>query len=565
MLTDAIQAYKAVLREPELLDKENEILEAKRQELLKMARVIFPNENITFDTKLSQEKQIEQIAKIQARIDVYAYTNRKDLDEIRTRIVELNGLENKAENREELLKEIEDLKTKYKVFGRYVEDKDWEDLYMAKFEVLMSDINQRLESPLKNAQIDANELEYYKRIVKDKIKMGENPTLENSFGKERLAEGVRIIEGILKDDKNQFDAQEILQDKMKLRLIQAFSRPNGLEEITVNKDEINIRLDNDVFRWANVIPIKSLWQLTQEEYGFYLAEDANFEDDLFVKLYSLYNEHAKEREIEQQNNEEDKEFVKQKVHKIPEGITWIKNRDRSPYFDIPLLRKFRITNYDKIIFPSTLKGVEFGFINGTGVYEIEFNEGLEIIGDRAFEYCPNLGRYKNMKMPQSLKKIGKSAFCHCRNMAPLILNEGLEEIGERAFCNVYSNDVYSPANIIIIPSTVNRIGGHIVADYYVKNLGFKNYKGQDIPYELFENWYTPEQVVRERDAFTDHTRIIPESTTLENIYLFDGDSLEPSMRIDPKELFGNNKSDKLRKIVEKMKEQQKEQEQEQEK
>ena len=34
------------------------------------------------------------------------------------------------------------------------------------------------------------------------------------------------------------------------------------------------------------------------------------------------------------------------------------------------------------------------------------------------------------------------------------------------------------------------------------------------------------------------------------------------MRIDPKELYGSNKSEKLRKIVEKMKEQHKEQEQE---
>lgn len=163
-----------------------------------------------------------------------------------------------------------------------------------------------------------------------------------------------------------------------------------------------------------------------------------------------------------------------------------------------------------------------------------------------------------MKMPKSLKKIGKYAFHGCYNMAPLILNEGLEEIGDFAFDCV----VYSHATIVVIPSTVKKIGSYIVNRDYVKNLGLKNYKGQYIPYELFETWYTPEQVVRERDAFADHTRIIPERTALKNIYLFEGDSLEPSMRIDPKELFGSNKSDKLRKIVEKMKEQEKEQEQE---
>lgn len=566
MLANAIQAYRAVLRKPEFLDKENEILEVKRQELLEMARVIFPNENISFDTKLSQEKQIQQIAKIQARLDVYAYTNRKDLDGTRKRIAELNGLENKAENREELLKEIEDLKTKYKVFGRYVEDKDWEDLYRAKFEVLMSDINERLKSPLKDVQIDASELEYYKKIVEDKIskiKMGENPELKNSFGKERLAEAVGIIEGILKGDKKQFDVEQILQDKTILRLIQAFDRPDGLEEMTVNKRDISIKIDNDVFMWANVIPIKSLWQLTQEEYEVYLVENDNFEDNLFVKLYNLYNEHAKAKEIEQETKSEDKEIVKQKVHTIPEGITWIKNRHLTTYVQGPLMRRFRDTNYDKIIFPSTLKGIEGGFISGTGVYEIEFNEGLEEIGAGAFEGCTNLGRYKSMKMPLSLKKIDIDAFHTCSNMAPLILNEGLEEIGDFAFFNsAFLYGSYSPATIVVIPSTLNEIGRHIVNTSYVNNLGFKNYKGQEIPYELFENWYTPAHTVHERHAFADYVGHIPESTTLENIYLFEGDSLEPSMRIDPKELFGSNKSDKLRKIVEKMREQQKEQEQE---
>lgn len=566
MLANAIEAYKAVLKKPEFLDKENEILEAKRQELLEKARVIFPNENISFDTKLSQEKQIQQIAKIQSRLDVYAYTNRKDLDGTRDRIAELNGLENKAENREELLKEIEDLKTKYKVFGRYVEDKDWEDLYRAKFEVLMSDINERLKSPLKDVQIDASELEYYKRIVEDKIskiKMGENPELENSFGRERLAEAVGIIEGILKGDKKQFDVEQILQDKTMLRLIQAFDRPNGLGEMTVNRKDIDIKLNND-YTWTEVIPIKSLWQLTQEEYEFYLAEDANFEDNLFVKLYNLYNEHAKVREKYHEDNEEDKDMIKQKVHKIPEGIYWINTKHR--FLLIPLKDNspsiFRNTNYDKIIFPSTLKGIDKGFISGTGVYEIEFNEGLEEIGEHAFSWCTNLGRYKNMKMPKSLKKIGKYAFHGCYNMAPLILNEGLEEIGDFAFDCV----VYSPATIVVIPSTVKKIGSYIVNRDYVKNLGLKNYKGQYIPYELFETWYkawyTSTDTIYSQHTYADYVDHRPEATTLENIYLFEGDSLEPSMRIDPKELFGSNKSDKLRKIVEKMKEQEKEQEQE---
>lgn len=321
MLANAIEAYKAVLRKPEFLDKENEILEAKRQELLEMTRVIFQNENISFDTKLDQEKQIEEIAKLQARLDVYAYTNRKDLDGTRKRIAELNGLENKAENREELLKEIEDLRTKYKVFGRYVEDKDWEDLYMAKFEVLMSDINQREESPLKDAQIDTAELEYYRRIVQEKIKEiinGRNEELKRAFGKERLAEAVKLIEDILKDGKKQFDVEQILQNSSMLRLILAFDRPDGLEKMTLNRDEAIAEINPD-FKWIKIIPLKSIFQVTQLKYD-YLVGEINTKSNLYAALYRIHNEHLKEENINLQESSNDGQKL---TYTIPEGITEI--------------------------------------------------------------------------------------------------------------------------------------------------------------------------------------------------------------------------------------------------
>ena len=285
--------------------------------------------------------------------------------------------------------------------------------------------------------------------------MGENPELENSFGKERLAETVGIIEGILKGDKKQFDVEQILQDKTMLRLIQAFDRPNGLEEMTVNNSDANLRLNNGKFIWADILPLKTIWQLGQPEWEIYLDKKNN-EYNPYVTLFDMYNEHIEK--LQKENNKEDEKNRNQKVHIIPEGIKYI--TDAKPKFMLETRwTSIRSRNYYKIVFPSTLKGIKTDFINGTGVYEIEFNEGLEEIGAGAFAGCPNLGRYKRMKMPQSLRKIEREAFYNCCNMAPLILNEGLEEIGSYALYNVYSDEVFSPETTVIIPSTVQKLDG----------------------------------------------------------------------------------------------------------
>lgn len=98
--------------------------------------------------------------------------------------------------------------------------------------------------------------------------------------------------------------------------------------------------------------------------------------------------------------------------------------------------------------------------------------------------------------------------------------------------------IYNPITRIIFPSSIKYVGSDIVDDREVKQLGLRNYRGQQIPKEVFENWY--------------YTSISAEleGTNLEGIYLFRGDSVEPYMRIDPKELIGcfRHKSEALAKI-----------------
>ena len=558
MLVSAINAYKSLIKEQHPLEKEYKVIEDKQVELLSMASVVLPYEEF-YTTEISDEEgEIKELAKIQAKLDVYAWTHRKDIDKIRRRIEELAKKEVSAEDREKLLDELDEIKTKYKVFGRYIEDNDWKNLYRVKFNVLMSDINERIDSPLKHGQVESKEFEYYKRIIEDKISkilMAENPELGKTFGIENIPKAVKLIQNILKNGKKTFDFEQILKDKNMLRLILAFDRPDGIEKMRLNKDEIKVDFYG-YFEWAKTIPVKSLYELTQEEYSFYV-NSIDVKDNMYIQLYKMHDEYI--RSLQQEN--ETKDEGEPKTHKIPEGIVRISQMGKIGIVNVDgdrtreyttKIHKFRQGNYNKIIFPSTLKYIGKGFIDNTWVDEIEFNEGLEEIGDDAFSDCPNLGRYKNMKMPQSLRKIGDRAFANCYNMAPLILNEGLEEIGDFAFWGShtdYKEEAFASSNIVIIPSSVKKIGTHVVNPDYVKNLGFKNYKGQDIPKELLNTYYVGAHTFADSIIFVDAT------TKLDNIFLFAGDSLKPYMKIDPKHLiWAKDKSAKLREIVQQMQE-----------
>lgn len=506
-----------------------------------MASVVLPDEEFYKDEMPDEESEIRELAKIQAKLEIYAYTHKKDIDKIRSRIEELLKQEVRVKDKEKMLDELDEIKTKYKVFGRYIEDNDWENLYRVKFNVLMSDINESLDSPLRHGQVEAKEFEYYKKIIEDKISeilMAQNPELEKTFGSKNLPQAIKLIQSILKNGKKTFDFEQILKDKNLLRLILAFDRPNGIEKMTLNKDEAKIDF-YEYFEWAKTIPVKSLHQLTEPEYSFYV-NGINVEENMYVELYKIHDDYVRALQQEKETKDEGEP----KTHTVPEGIVRIgkigidtvkSDRQREHILKI---HRFRQENYDKIIFPSTLKYIGKGFIDNTYITEIEFNEGLEEIGKGAFQFCSNLGRYKNITFPTTLKKIDAFAFYNCFNMAPAIFNEGLEEIGTMAFYNNYDERLYSPSNIIILPHTIKKVGESIVNDQFVKNLGFKDYRGQDIPERLWVAWIGKE----------DNPRL---AESLEKIFLFRGDSLKPYMEIDTKRIKEAivNRSEVLRELV----------------
>lgn len=81
--------------------------------------------------------------------------------------------------------------------------------------------------------------------------------------------------------------------------------------------------------------------------------------------------------------------------------------------------------------------------------ELQFNEGLEAIGENAFVDCTAL---RNVTLPSTATELGWQAFCCCRSLIALRLNEGLQTIGAFAFeqCTVLRS--------VTIPSTVTELG-----------------------------------------------------------------------------------------------------------
>lgn len=450
-LAQTINIYKTLLKDVDTENQTREILEAKKQELLEMIKIVAPEKVSNIKESTDEESKIKDIARLQGILEIYAFTHKEDINQLRQRIQELDAVEKTDKNRDELLKELSDIRVKYKVFGRYIKDEDLEKLYKVKFDVLMLDINDQKESPLKEIS-DKRELECYKQIVEGKIEQilkGTNPHLKEAFGEEQLKNAISMIKQWIKGEQRTFQIENILQDRTLLSLILAFDNAQGIEKVSIDKEEVDTNLYENLFEWGSQIPVKGIWELRKLE-----ETPITDEDKLYLILYNMYEEN---RQKDNDRNNTSAEFTYKRVSKIPDGIIQVKRLvdwERQNKVSANLGRS------DKIIFPYTLKLIgERAFCSVcepfNSLLDVEFNEGLEEIGYDAFRNCCNLGKYKTIELPSTLKIIGSSAFSECYNLHNIKLNEGLKEIGHHAFC-CYPRQ--GKMRVLFLPSSVEKIG-----------------------------------------------------------------------------------------------------------
>lgn len=107
----------------------------------------------------------------------------------------------------------------------------------------------------------------------------------------------------------------------------------------------------------------------------------------------------------------------------------------------------------KITLPDTIKSIDAAFYGCEQLSEIKLPDQLQVIGRSAFSYCSSLesihlpssvevikenafylcDSLTSIQFPSSLKKIGKGAFTYCNSLKSILLPSGLEEIGSTAF------------------------------------------------------------------------------------------------------------------------------------
>ena len=260
-----------------------------------------------------------------------------------------------------------------------------------------------------------------------------------------------------------------------------------LKKLNVDGYKIEIEGLTKDFKWADKIPIYSIFLIDKDpEYAGYKNSEIKTTNPMLQVLSPVLEMW---RKIEW--NKRDKN-----AHRIPEGVRAI--------FDMHIILEqiYKGASFCKLICPKTLQEIGKGaFKEEYYLTDIELQEGLQEIGESAFESCINLGVENPLILPKSLRKIGNKAFYLSRTK--VFLNDGLEEIGDEAFCRAniaFSGDYIGkrltrpiiPYNFYyyILPSTLKNVGKDIAygSKEIFSTFVLRNYKGQQIPHEIWELW-----------------------------------------------------------------------------
>ena len=131
---------------------------------------------------------------------------------------------------------------------------------------------------------------------------------------------------------------------------------------------------------------------------------------------------------------------------------------------------FMCTKLDYVTIPNTVKRIGNNAFRDCGSMKtIKLPESLESIGDWAFYSCSfsriepstSLGQDNPedgtcLKLPSSLKHIGKYAFAEIRELTSIILPNSVKTIGELAFS--FTRNSHRNLHTLVIPASVEEIG-----------------------------------------------------------------------------------------------------------
>lgn len=130
---------------------------------------------------------------------------------------------------------------------------------------------------------------------------------------------------------------------------------------------------------------------------------------------------------------------------------------------------FQYTGLENITLPSTLKEIDAEAFSNSKLKSIEFNEGLETIGDYAF--------YNNMltqiNLPDSIKNLGVASFTTNKTTGN---NAFIYQITDGVEDNTIINSYAGSAAAVTIPSQVLTVGDYAFSNVNLTSLNLSNVK-----------------------------------------------------------------------------------------
>ena len=147
---------------------------------------------------------------------------------------------------------------------------------------------------------------------------------------------------------------------------------------------------------------------------------------------------------------------------LPEGLKYVSGFDNTNITSVELPSTLEEIGpcafstcsslVSSLSFPESLKKIgESAFCDSEISGNLIFPENLESIGSRAFLFCHNLSG--TLSLPRTFTRIEECAFSDCRLTGTLVLPEGLEYIGDQAFeYNCFKGELHIPSGVKTIGS-----------------------------------------------------------------------------------------------------------------
>jgi len=413
-----------------ILDEEEKelFLNDKLKKLLEIIKAIFPNGVYQLSSNV-----VLDIAIFEKMLEEYVYTHKTEIDKLYEELNELYQAEKTEGNREELLEKIKILEIKFKVFDEFgkniVTDIDIHNLYSTKFEILTTGINKMSASPI-DLNSDEKEIKTYQELVMKRIECIVtkcNRNLETIFD-ENIKVATLIIVNVLKEGKDKFNVNNILETQKLLAFLLAFDNERGLKKFF---DEC--RVDNTILKYIfrkksisddyiifeNLVPYSTVFRIVsahcmnEEEdeknifalfdiHNLYsiatISDGSEFEKlYMFNNIYNLYKIYRISRSYIPDEN----------AYKVPEGIVEI-DLDDMRIFNKELYNSLSIRSnaYIRVILPKSLKRIS-GEIPRNFNKNIVLNDGIEKISYTGVKNLRIIGGF-----PSSLKHIDSLALDH---------------------------------------------------------------------------------------------------------------------------------------------------------